>query len=92
MNKLVSVKMCHTSKVFAAELACIAISHNFVNLGNFRRLKICKDKKNSFQLLIREASSGDIGTYHMGRDARKHVFGVSDKVSFKPTYSATETS
>ena len=28
----------------------------------------------------------------MGRDARKHVFGVSDKVRFKPACSATETS
>ena len=30
--------------------------------------------------------------YHMGRDERKPVFGVSDKVRFKPACSATETS
>ena len=30
--------------------------------------------------------------YHMGRDVRNHVFGVSNKVRFKPTCSATETS
>ena len=29
---------------------------------------------------------------NMGRDARKPVFGVSDKVRFKPVCSATETS
>ena len=29
---------------------------------------------------------------HMGRDATKAVFGVSDKVSFKPVSSSTETS
>ena len=29
---------------------------------------------------------------HMGHVARKPVFGVSDKVSFKPVSSATETS
>ena len=30
--------------------------------------------------------------YYMGLVATKPVFGVSDKVSFKPAYSATETS
>ena len=29
---------------------------------------------------------------NIGHDARKPVFGVSDKVYFKPAYSATETS
>ena len=29
---------------------------------------------------------------HMGRDARKPVFGVSYKMIFKPACSATETS
>ena len=31
-------------------------------------------------------------TDQMGRDARKPVFGISDKVRFKPACSATETS
>ena len=30
--------------------------------------------------------------YHLGLVARKPVFGVSDKVRFKPACSATETS
>ena len=30
--------------------------------------------------------------YHMGRNVRKPVFGVSDKASFKQVSSATETS
>ena len=30
--------------------------------------------------------------YYMGLDAKKPVFGVSDKVRFKPACSATETS
>ena len=29
---------------------------------------------------------------HIGLVARKPVFGVSDKASFKPVFSATETS
>ena len=29
---------------------------------------------------------------HLGRDARKPVFGVSDIVRLKPVFSATETS
>ena len=29
---------------------------------------------------------------HLGLDATKHVFGVSDKVRFKPAFSTTETS
>ena len=32
------------------------------------------------------------GKGHMGCDARKPFFGVSDKASFKPVSSATETS
>ena len=31
-------------------------------------------------------------SYTMGRDASKPVFGVSDKMKFKPSCSATETS
>ena len=31
-------------------------------------------------------------TYHMANDVIKPVFVVSDKVRFKPAYSATETS
>ena len=30
--------------------------------------------------------------YNMGLDAKKPVYGVSDKMSFKPVSSATETS
>ena len=30
--------------------------------------------------------------YNMGLDATKPVFGVSDKASYKPVSSATETS
>ena len=30
--------------------------------------------------------------HNMGRDERKPVFGVCDKVRFKPVYSATGTS
>ena len=30
--------------------------------------------------------------YHLGLVAKKPVFGVSDKASFKPVSSATETS
>ena len=30
--------------------------------------------------------------YYMGHNSRKTVFGVSDKASFKPVSSATETS
>ena len=34
----------------------------------------------------------DMFQYNMGRDARKPVFGVSDKARLKPVSSATETS
>ena len=33
-----------------------------------------------------------IGRYYMGLNVRKPVFRVSDKASFKPVSSATETS
>ena len=34
----------------------------------------------------------DLVIYHMGCDARKPVFGVSDKARLKPVSLATETS
>ena len=33
-----------------------------------------------------------LGKYNMSRDTTKPVFGVFDKVTFKPACSATETS
>ena len=40
--------------------------------------------------LVQNAFTGDLK--YLGLVARKHVFGVSVKVSFKPVSSATETS
>ena len=44
------------------------------------------------QLLLWRTSLLRTQIYQMGHVARKHVFGVSDKVTLKPTCSATDTS
>ena len=50
--------------------------------------KHMKSKRMMLYLLSHDVGSGN----DMGLDATKPVFGVSDKVSFKPVSSATETS
>ena len=49
----------------------------------------CEFEMRSKQTLMYPSCSSQ---KHMGLDARKHAFGVSDHVKFKPVCSATETS
>ena len=62
-------------------------------------IKIDDLKKHLIRTSLTEFSGSAHGTqliylsylhYNMGRDARKPVFGISDKVRFKPVCSATE--
>ena len=41
--------------------------------------------------VLSERTEDDFVLHYMGLVATKPVFGISDKASFKPAYSATET-